>query len=106
APAISLAPVPPTAVAAPHQTLLGANKAASLAGARQAVLAMQARAQASPDGQAKPALPEISTFMAGPTAAIAPDAGMVAGAADPAATPIGSLAAGQSALGIATPNGS
>ncbi|UYO94974.1 flagellar hook-length control protein FliK [Pollutimonas sp. M17] len=106
APAISLAPVPPTAVAAPHQTLLGANKAASLAGARQAVLAMQARAQASPDGQAKLALPEISTFMAGPAVAITPDAGMAAGTADPAAMPVSSLAAGQSALGIATPNGS
>lgn len=95
------------AATAPQATLLGANKAASLAGARQAVLTMQARAQASGDGQIKLVLPEVSAAMASAARHAAPDTGMIAGSTELAAAQIASLAAGHSAsAGTLPANGS
>lgn len=99
-------PAAPTATV-PQTTLLGANKAASLAGARQAVLTMQARAQASGDGQLKLVLPEVSAAMASAARHGASDTGMIAGNTELAAAQIGSLAAGHSAGAASLPaNGS
>lgn len=87
----------PAPVAAPHQTLLSANKAASVAGARQAVLTMQARAQASGDGQIKFPLPEVSAAMASAARNAAPESGVSTAATELAAAQLGALAASHSA---------
>jgi flagellar hook-length control protein FliK len=90
----------PAPAAAPHQTaLLSANKAASVAGARQAVLTMQARAQASGDGQIKLPLPEVSAAMASAAGNAAPDAGMNTAATELATAQLGALAASHSTPG-------
>ncbi|MFW7342489.1 flagellar hook-length control protein FliK [Pollutimonas sp. H1-120] len=106
APSAGLPPAPIAPM--PQATLLGANKAASLAGARQAVLTMQARAQASGDGQIKLVLPEVSAAMASAARHGASDTGMIAaGNTELAAAQIGSLAAGHSAGAASLPaNGS
>ncbi|MGB3289202.1 MAG: flagellar hook-length control protein FliK [Burkholderiaceae bacterium] len=86
------------AIPAAPAPLLGASKAASLAGVRQAVLTMQARNQALESAEARPGSLAVPVLTPNPAAVMASDFSTAVPAANLSAAHIGSLAAGQPGL--------